>query len=148
MGTISEFAAIITTEREKIWLEAPSELENLKTMSKGSAGNYAIRLYAFSDTYRNQRNLWFVRNLLEDNHLDGVITKTLLCHLFQEVADRFDIWELQTPCLVFRKAGQVLGSAESIDDLVTLLDELIMYNNRWCLWLDSIIPWFDLDSRL
>jgi len=36
----------------------------------------------------------------------------------------------------------------SADEIVLLLDELLIYNNRWWQWLDSSIPWFDLDRKL
>jgi hypothetical protein len=148
MSPISNLTAEIAAEREKIWIDPPAELETLKRMQKGLAGNYSIRFYAFGDTYRNQRNIWLIRSLIQAEQLDLQTVQLLLSPLLQEAADRFEIWGLHTPSRFFRKAEKAIDAVTSRDEMVALLDELLIYNNRWWLWLDSSIPWFDLDGKL
>jgi hypothetical protein len=148
MNKILKLAAEIAAARQEIWLDAPPELQRLKSQQKGQAGNFAVRVYAFADAYRNQRNLWLFRELIKKQNLAVAAVKLLLGSFLQEMADRFDIWQLQTPSRMFRKAEKVLETVESNDELATLLDELLIYNNRWWLWLDSCIPWFELEKKL
>jgi hypothetical protein len=144
----SELTAEIVAERHKIWQAAPLELENLKSLKKGRAGNAAVRVYAFADTYRNQRNLWHLRDRVQCRNISVETAKLLLVPMLREMADRFDIWALSTPGRLFRKAADLPADVATADELVNLLDELLMYNNRWWFWLDSCIPWFDLDVQL
>ena len=148
MSPISKLAAEIAGERQRIWLDAPAELETLQGMQKGLAGNYSVRFYAFADTYRNQRNLWWIRSLIQAGQLNLETVQLLLSPLLREAADRFEIWGLLTPCRFFRKAEKAMDAIISADEVVLLLDELLIYNNRWWQWLDSSIPWFDLDRKL
>ena len=148
MYTISQFIAEIAIEREKIWREAPPELERLKTHQMGCAGNVTVRAYAFADAYRNQRNLWLLRDAFKTQSLTIEIAKSVLTPFLREIADRFEIWALSTPGQLFRKAASLLAEVDTSDELTDLLDELLIYNNRWWLWLDSCIPWFDLDRKL
>jgi hypothetical protein len=148
MSKILKLSAEIADARHKIWLDAPPELERIKSLQKGQAGNFAVRVYAFADAYRNQRNLWLLRDLVKNQNLAVATVKLLLVSFLPEMADRFDIWQLQTPARMFRKAENALESVESDDELAVLLDELLMYNNRWWLWLDSCIPWFELEKKI
>ena len=148
MYTISQLIAEIAIEREKIWREAPPELARLKTHQPGRAGNVTGRAYAFADAYRNQRNLWLLRDAVKTQSLTIEIAKSVLTPFLGEIADRFEIWTLSTPGQLFRKVASLLAEVDNSDELTDLLDELLIYNNRWWLWLDSCIPWFDLDGRL
>ena len=148
MSTIWQLIAEIAIEREKIWREAPPELEGLKSQQRGRAGNLTVRLYAFADAYRNQRNLWLLRDAVKTQSLTIEIAKSVLTPFLREIADRFEIWALSTPGQLFRKAASLLAEVDTSDELTDLLDELLIYNNRWWLWLDSCIPWFDLDRKL
>ena len=148
MNKISELTAEIAREREKIWQEAPPELERLKSHQKGRAGNVTVRVYAFADAYRNQRNLWLLRDSVKTQNLTIENAKSVLAPFLREMADRFEIWALLTPSRLFRKVENRLAEVATPDELTHLLDELLIYNNRWWLWLDSCIPWFDLDRKL
>jgi hypothetical protein len=148
MNKISELTAEIIRERERIWQEAPLELENLKSHQKGRAGNASVRVYAFADAYRNQRNLWLLRDGVKNQDLTTESAKSVLVPFLREMADRFEIWTLSTPSQLFRKVESLLAEVTTSDELTNLLDELLIYNNRWWLWLDSCIPWFDLDRKL
>jgi hypothetical protein len=145
---ISERTAEIAAERQKIWLAAPLELANLRSLQKGRAGNAAVRVYAFADAYRNQRNFWLLRDGVKQQNITVETAKSLLAPMLREMADRFDAWEISTPGRLFRKAASLPAELTNPDELVDLLDELLMYNNRWWLWLDSCIPWFDLDVQM
>lgn len=147
-AAISEQTAEIIAERQNIWQAAPPELENLKLLKKGRAGNAAVRVYAFADTYRNQRNLWQLRDGIQHQNIAVETAKLLLAPMLREMADRFDIWALSSAGRLFRKTAGLLPDVTAVDELVHLLDELLMYNNRWWFWLDSCIPWFDLDVQL
>jgi hypothetical protein len=148
MHKISELTAEIAREREKIWQEAPPELESLKSHQKGRAGNVTVRVYAFADAYRNQRNLWLLRDGVKTQNLTVETAKSVLAPFLREMADRFEIWALITPSKLFRKVESRLAEVADPAELADLLDELLIYNNRWWLWLDSCIPWFDLDRKL
>ena len=148
MNKISKLTAEIIRERERIWQEAPPELESLKSHQKGRAGNVAVRIYAFADAYRNQRNLWLLRDGVKTKKITIEIAISVLAPFLREIADRFEIWNLSTPAQLFRKVESLLADITSSDELTNLLDELLIYNNRWWLWLDSCIPWFDLDRKL
>jgi hypothetical protein len=148
MHKISELTAEIAREREKIWQEAPPELESLKSHQKGRAGNVTVRVYAFADAYRNQRNLWLLRDSVKTQKITIEIAISVLAPFLGEIADRFEIWALATPSQLFRKVESLLAEITTPDELTNLLDELLIYNNRWWLWLDSSIPWFDLDRKL
>ncbi|MHC4445960.1 MAG: hypothetical protein ACYTA5_25475 [Planctomycetota bacterium] len=148
MQKISELTAEIASERQKIWQEAPPELEGLKSHQKGRAGNVTVRVYAFADAYRNQRNLWLLRDSVKNQNLTIDIAKSILSPFLLEMADRFEIWALSTPSQLFRKVESLLAEITTPEELTNLLDELLIYNNRWWLWLDSCIPWFDLDRKL
>ena len=148
MNMISELTAEIIRERERIWQEAPSELESLKSHQKGRAGNVTVRVYAFADAYRNQRNLWLLRDSVKTKKITIEIAISVLAPFLREMADRFEIWTLSTPSQLFRKVEGLLAEITNPDELTNLLDELLIYNNRWWLWLDSCIPWFDLDRKL
>ena len=148
MSKISRLTAEIVREREKIWQEAPPELEGLKSQQKGRAGNVTVRVYAFADAYRHQRNLWLLRDGVKNQNLTIEIAKSVLAPFFREMADRFEIWALSTPSRLFREVESLLAEVTTAAELTNLLDELLIYNNRWWLWLDSCIPWFDLDRKL
>ena len=148
MSAVRSAVAVIAREREKIWLDVPSEIENLKTMRKGRGGNFAIRIYAFSDLYRNQRNLWLLRNLIKDGKLSPQSAGALVIPFLEEMADRFALWKLETSSRMFTVAKDALDSVEYDHEFLNLLDELLIYNNRLWLWLDGCIPWFDLDAKL
>ena len=148
MNTISQLTAEIIRERERIWQKAPLELESLKSHQKGRAGNVTVRVYAFADAYRNQRNLWLLRDSVKTQKITIEIAISVLAPFLGEIADRFEIWALSTPSQLFRKVESLLAEITTPDELTNLLDELLIYNNRWWLWLDSCIPWFDLDRKL
>ena len=148
INKISELTAEIIRERESIWQEAPPELEAFKSHQKGRAGNVTVRIYAFADAYRNQRNLWLLRDGVKNRSLTIESAKWVLAPFLREMADRFEIWTLYTPSKLFRQVESLLAEVTSSDELTNLLDELLIYNNRWWLWLDSCIPWFDLDRKL
>jgi hypothetical protein len=148
MSKISRLTAEIVREREKIWQEAPPELEGLKSQQKGRAGNVTVRVYAFADAYRHQRNLWLLRDGVKNQNLTIEIAKSVLAPFLREMADRFEIWALYTPSRLFREVESLLAEVTTAAELTNLLDELLIYNNRWWLWLDSCIPWFDLDRKL
>jgi phosphoglycolate phosphatase-like HAD superfamily hydrolase len=148
MSKISRLTAEIVREREKIWQEAPPELEGLKSQQKGRAGNITVRVYAFADAYRHQRNLWLLRDGVKNQNLTIEIAKSVLAPFLREMADRFEIWTLYTPSRLFREVESLLAEVTTAAELTNLLDELLIYNNRWWLWLDSCIPWFDLDRKL
>ena len=78
MNKISELTAEIIRERDSIWQEAPLELENLKSHQKGRAGNASVRVYAFADAYRNQRNLWLLRDGVKNQNLTIESAKSVL----------------------------------------------------------------------
>jgi hypothetical protein len=148
MDKISQLTAEIASEREKIWQESPPELASLKSHQKGRAGNVAVRVYAFADAYRHQRNLWLLRDGVKTQSLTVENAKLVLAPFLREMADRFEIWALFTPGRLFRKVESLLSEVATPDELTNLLDELLIYNNRWWLWLDSCIPWFELDRKL
>lgn len=148
MNKISHLTDKIVRERESIWLEAPPELEDLKSQQKGRAENIAVRVYAFADAYRNQRNLWLLRDQIKTKNITIETAISVLAPFLQEMADRFEIWALSTPSQLFREAESLLAEVATSEELTNLLDELLIYNNRWWLWLDSCIPWFDLDRKL
>jgi hypothetical protein len=148
MNKISGLTAEIIRERESIWQEAPPELESFKSHQKGRAGNVSVRVYAFADAYRNQRNLWLLRDSVKTQKITIEIAVSVLAPFLREMADRFEIWTLFTPSQLFRKVESLLAEVTTPEELTSLLDELLIYNNRWWLWLDSCIPWFDLDRKL
>ena len=90
MSKISQLIDEIASEREKIWQNAPSELEPLKSRQKGRAGNVAVRVYAFADAYRNQRNLWLLRESVKTQNLTIEIAKLVLAPFLKEMADRLE----------------------------------------------------------
>ena len=111
-------------------------------------GNIAVRVYAFADAYRHQRNLWLLRDGVKSQNLTIEIAISVLAPFLRDMADRFEIWNLSSPGQLFRKVESLLAQVTTPDELTNLLDELLIYNNRWWLWLDSCIPWFDLDRKL
>ena len=64
------------------------------------------------------------------------------------MAERFQIWKFEIPKRLFFKAAELLSTAESKDELVSFIDEALLYNNRLWLWMDAEIPWFELDQKL
>jgi hypothetical protein len=148
MGNYTEVMKAIVSERERIWMNEPSEVDSLRRMQKGRGGNATSKLYALYDGYRNQRNLWQFRNIVKDNDLGLEVTKKILLPFVQEMVDRFKIWDLQTPQRLFGDAANALESIETTEEMVNLLDELLLFNNRLWLWIDSTIPWFQLDDLL
>lgn len=146
MPSASAFCSDIAEERNRIWFKEPDEIVNLRSLYKGRGGNMTARLYAFTDGYRNQRNLWMLRNIAKDAGTEEA--KKIAAPFLEEMADRFEIWEFGTASGLFERAGSRLESIDRPEDIVTLLDELLIYNNRLWLWIDAAIPWFDLDDKL
>ena len=113
MNKISGLTDEIIRERESIWQEAPPELEILKSHQKGRAGNVSVRIYAFADAYRNQRNLWLLRDSVKTKKITIEIAISVLAPFLREMADRFEIWTLFTPSRLFRKVERLEQREES-----------------------------------
>lgn len=148
MNRLSEFVARVRGEREAIWSTEPPEVARLKSIRKGLGGRFPARFYALSDTYRNQRNLWMFRDMAARGEPGLEALKAVLRPFFVESRDRFRIWALDRAAELFEQGARILESVQERDGLISLLEELLLYNNRLWMWLDASVPWFQLDERV
>ncbi len=148
MSRLSEFVARVRGERERIWTEEPPEVAHLKTLQKGLGGRFPVRFYALSDAYRNQRNLWMFREMAARGEPGLEALKAVLRPFFVESRDRFRIWALNQAAELFGQGAGILEHVHEREGLTSLLEELLLYNNRLWMWLDASIPWFQIDECL
>ncbi len=148
MSALLKVTEEIVDERKGIWREAPLELETFKSLGMGHGGKTTSQIYSLYDGYRNQRNLAQFRVLLSQDDLSVDETRKVLAPFVKEMAERFQIWKFERPKDLFFQAAELLSSAESKDELLSFIDEALLYNNRLWSWMDAEIPWTELDKKI
>ena len=88
------------------------------------------------------------QELLADGEVAFTEARKLLSRYLAGVAQRYETWKLADSAVLVAEAAREIGRAEDVGGVRDLLDELLIYNNKLFVWLDSSIPWFRLGRQI
>lgn len=145
---IQELTERIVAKRREIWEEEPEEIRVLMKTPFPKSNTFASVMYAYAEIYHFTKNVHLHRNLVAQNRIVFKEMMRVLSAYLGAVSKRYNTWFLVDSAKIVGEVAEALERAESPDEVILLLDELLIYNNKLCVWLDSRIPWFKLGKQI
>ena len=145
---IQELTERVAAKRREIWDREPEEIRVLVKTPFPKSNTFASVMYAFAEIYHFTKNLHLQRSLVVQKKVDFREMRKVLSAYLGAVSKRYNTWFLVDSAKIVAEVAEALDRAEGPDHVVPLLDELLIYNNKLYVWLDSRIPWFKLGKQI
>ena len=140
-GTFSATRDRIRAKRTDIWDREPHEIGVLMRTQFPYSGTFTAVMYAYAEIYHLSRNLFFYRGMMHNEAIGLREVKILLPALLLSVSKRYSTWKLVESANVLEEAARAIQT-EEMPGLLEIVDELLIYNNKLLVWLDSRVAWF------
>ena len=90
---------------------------------------------------------WYTRTLIKSSKLDLGPAKTILSAFCEGHADRWSRWyKWDEVPKVLLEGSKILQEAKNTEEIISTLDDIMQYINRFNFWLDAEIPWAAISS--
>ena len=146
--TLEELKKTIAARRREIWEEEPEEIRVLKRTEFPNSKTFASVMYAYAEIYQLTKNLYLFRNALAEGQVALGEGLKLLSLYLNGASQRYNTWKLVESSRLVAEVAGAIQEADDVDMVKDLLDELLIYNNKIYVWLDSSIPWFKLGRKI
>jgi hypothetical protein len=129
-----------------IWENEPDDVAAMRTHKRPPMGNLPCVVYSNFDLFWGTENLHVARQLADE--LPVAQAGKVAAAYLRRTEDRVGKWGFPAATALITRAADAAESAGSTDELKEILDAANIYLNRLGTWVDSMIPWNDMDSRL
>lgn len=143
---MSEAAEQLRTATREIWTRPPAGLAELAAMHRPPSGDLPKRLYANFDVYWGAGCLYQLREMADDPRIDPRALALISAGLARTTLRRLQTWGFSDAATAVESAVNELSAASDRATIRTILAELIVFLNRLHVWIDSSIPWADMDA--
>jgi len=138
----------IRSIRLKTWDQKPEDINHMLDKNRGYTDTWDScffpTLYAWEETIASRNVLFVIRQSLKDENLDfrsvSVLTQRLIC-MYIPFLKWANLTEAES---VFSEVYSGMKEIKSIDELVGLLEELILYTGRLNYWIEPLMPWNEM----
>ncbi len=132
------------------WRLEPGDVKRLRSRSLPPMGNMPGVLYANFNTFWLGENIQVVRQLALDGEMDVKELNRMAAALLNRHAGRLAKWKLtNTVKLVTELAAYFAANgARSHAQIVAVSEATMLAMDRVNTWIDAMIPWSDLDTKL
>jgi hypothetical protein len=145
---IKDLSEKIIARRQEIWDEEPEELRVLKRTKFPNSNSFASVMYAYAEIYHMTKNLYLYRNIIGEEEVAFKEAMKLLSAYLDGVSKRYTTWKLADSAKLVAETAETIKDTGDPQEMKELLDELLIYNNKLFVWLDSSIPWFQLGKTI
>jgi len=129
-----------------IWENEPADVTALRTHKRPPMGNLPCVVYSNFDLFWGTENLHVARQLADE--LPVAQAGKVAAAYLRRTEDRVGKWGFPSATALITQAAGAAESAGSTDELKEILDASNIYLNRLGGWVDSMIPWNDMDKNL
>jgi hypothetical protein len=129
-----------------IWENEPDDVAAMRTHKRPPMGNLPCVVYSNFDLFWGTENLHVARQLADE--LPAAQAGKVAAAYLRRTEDRVGKWGFPAATKLITQAADAAEAAGSTEDLKEILDATNIYLNRLGGWVDSMIPWNDMDSRL
>ncbi len=141
----SSIVAAVRTRREALWTDEPREVAVAMTTNRGTDGNvFFSALYVSEDT----RNLNHVLYTLRETIRKGNVELRTMKSVFRGMLDYFIPWmqwlKLDETKALLGEVYEALEGIHSLDEFLSLIEELTLYFAQMNSWADARMPWHPL----
>ncbi len=143
---MSEAAEQLRTATRAIWTRPPAGLAELAAMHRPPSGDLPKRIYANFDVYWGAGCLYQLREMADDPQLDPHALAMISAGLARTSIRRLQTWGFSDAATTVESAVDELSAESDRAAIKALLAELIVFLNRLHVWIDSSIPWADMDA--
>lgn len=132
------------------WGKEPGDVSALRKHKLPPMGNFPGVFYANFNTFWLGENIQVVRQLALDGDIDVKALNRMAASLLTRHAGRLAKWKLtSTVKLVKELAGFFAGNGpRSHAQIVAVCEATMLAMDRVNTWIDAMIPWSDLDTKL
>ncbi len=129
-----------------IWESEPDDVAAMRTHTRPPMGNMPCVVYSNFDLFWGTENLHVARQLADE--LPAPQAGKVAAAYLRRTEDRVGKWGFPAATKLITQAADAAEAAGSTEELKEILDAANVYLNRLGSWVDSMIPWNDMDSRL
>ena len=134
---------------DAIWEMAPSDLARLTRVSRPPMGNLPCVLYACFNLFWLGEELQVARQLARDQSLPLASIQKILASLLLRHAGRLEKWDMIESTEFLRRLSDLfLHEVRSLETCLSVIDQVLVAVDRLQSWVDTLVPWARLDSRL
>ncbi|MCU1530161.1 MAG: Shikimate dehydrogenase substrate binding protein [Frondihabitans sp.] len=147
MSIVTDVIAELNAEREKIWLECPTEISNMGKgiipRRTGAHGQYLSTLMFAEGEARTLSDelLWGIIEVSETNTLDLTTLQLLMKQIVGYKAAFFDFVGMPEAGALVGRYVEATQAAESMDEFLDVTRAAISYVNKVHMWVDAVFPW-------
>ncbi len=137
----------IRAKRIDIWNAEPTEIGALISAKFPHSNSFAAVMYGYAEIYHLSKQLFLYRGLIGQHQITLESGKVILAALLSSVSNRYTTWKLSDSSRLLAAVASEVDRAETTPVVIEILDELLIYNNKLLVWLDSRIPWFAIGKQ-
>lgn len=147
MSIVTDVIAELNAEREKIWLECPTEISNMGKgiipRRTGAHGQYLSTLMFAEGEARTLSDelLWGIIEVSESNALDLRTLQLLINQIVSYKAAFFDFVGMPEAGAHLTRYVEATQAAETTEEFLDVTRAAISYVNKVHMWVDAVFPW-------
>ena len=135
----------IKTERQKIWINEPLELKELRKRKGTYDNRISPFIYAEEENSMLEDVLYRLR-MVANKDVDLNSLRIITIDILHGFMGRIKAWYgLKSTVSCLNYAIEALEKIKNKNKYVEVVDELMLFVNKTNLWIDAAIPWHDLD---
>jgi hypothetical protein len=136
------------TIRQNTWAKEPEDITRMLDTSKGYTdtwdSSFFPTLFAWEETIASRNVLFVIRKTLLEGGIDLRTVKRLTHELLKMYIPFLRWANLPETEGLFQEISDHVMSIDSSKELVTLLEDLILYVGRLNYWIEPLMPWNEL----
>ena len=141
----SSIVSAVRARREALWAKEPREVAVAMTTNKGTDGNvFFSALYVSEDTRNLNHVFYTLRETIRKGHVELRTMKSVL----RGMLDYFVPWmrwlKLDETEALLAQVHEGLEGIQSLDEFLSLIEELTLYFAQLNSWADAKMPWYPL----
>ena len=137
---------LLRKARELVWSKMPEEIRSILS-KRGLLLPAGIILYAESDTRNFHEILWEIYNRVSKGKVKGSELKFMLLTLLDYYERKMSGWyHLNEIASVLANARKIIENATTLEEYIEVVRELMLYIGRISMWLDLLIPWYEINE--
>lgn len=147
MSIVTDVIAELDAERQRIWLECPTEISDMGRgyipRRTGSHGQYLSTLMFAEGEARTLSDelLWGIIEVSETEDLELRTLQLLIRQIVGYKAAFFDFVGMPEAGAHISRYVEATQAAETIDEFLDVTRAAISYVNKVHMWVDAVFPW-------
>lgn len=134
----------------EVWNEEPEDIKKLRSHALPPMGNMPCVFYANFNTFWLGENVQVHRLLAMEKNVSVSYLNQALAAILLRHAGRLAKWNLLNSVDILEYlAGYFNGQgAKSYEEFIQVTESILVVIDRINSWIDAMIPWNDLDTKL